>query len=60
MMSGPVCEAADENWEKINAALRHGVPITNAAAEVIGAIGVAGRMVENDHAVASAGAAAVR
>ncbi len=35
-----------------------GVPIKNAAGEVIGAIGVSGSSVENDHAVAEAGAAA--
>jgi uncharacterized protein GlcG (DUF336 family) len=35
-----------------------GVPIKNAAGEVIGAIGVSGDAVENDHAVATAGAAA--
>ncbi len=37
-----------------------GVPIVNAAGEVIGAIGVSGNTVENDHAVATAGAAAVK
>jgi uncharacterized protein GlcG (DUF336 family) len=37
-----------------------GVPIVNAAGEVIGAIGVSGSTVENDHAVASAGAAALK
>src|SRR5271166_3392484 len=37
-----------------------GVPIVNAASDVIGAIGVSGNTVENDHAVASAGAAAVK
>ena len=36
-----------------------GVPIKNAAGEVIGAIGVSGSTVENDHTVAAAGAAAV-
>jgi uncharacterized protein GlcG (DUF336 family) len=36
-----------------------GLPIKNAAGEVIGAIGVSGSTVENDHAVAEAGAAAV-
>lgn len=36
-----------------------GVPIHNKAGEIIGAIGVSGDAVENDHAVASAGAAAV-
>jgi uncharacterized protein GlcG (DUF336 family) len=36
-----------------------GVPL-RAAGEVIGAIGVSGSTVENDHAVAEAGAAAVR
>lgn len=37
-----------------------GVPIENAAGEVIGAIGVSGSTVEDDHAVAEAGAAAVK
>lgn len=37
-----------------------GVPISNSAGVVIGAIGVSGSSVENDHAVASAGAAAVK
>ncbi|GJM18054.1 MAG: hypothetical protein DHS20C14_02670 [Phycisphaeraceae bacterium] len=36
-----------------------GVPIKDASGNVIGAIGVSGSTVENDHAVASAGAAAV-
>ncbi len=36
-----------------------GVPLKNAAGEVIGAIGVSGSSVENDHAVAEAGAAAI-
>ncbi len=36
-----------------------GVAIKNAAGEVIGAIGVSGSSVENDHEVAAAGAAAV-
>ena len=36
-----------------------GVVIKNKAGEVIGAIGVSGSTVENDHAVATAGAAAV-
>ncbi len=36
-----------------------GVPITDPAGAIIGAIGVSGSTVENDHAVASAGAAAV-
>ena len=35
-----------------------GIPIKNAAGEVIGAIGVSGSTVEDDHAVAEAGAAA--
>ena len=35
-----------------------GVPIKNASGEVIGAIGVSGSTVENDHAVAEAGAVA--
>ena len=36
-----------------------GVPIKNSAGEVIGAIGVSGSTVENDHAVAAAGAATI-
>ena len=36
-----------------------GVPIRNNAGEIIGAIGVSGSTVENDHAVAQAGADAV-
>ena len=35
-----------------------GVPLKNAAGEVVGAIGVSGSTVENDHSVAMAGAAA--
>src|ERR1700712_5901663 len=37
-----------------------GVIIKNAAGEIIGAVGVSGSTVENDHAVAVAGAAAVK
>ena len=37
-----------------------GVPIRDQSGEVIGAIGVSGSAVENDHAVAEAGAAAVK
>ncbi len=37
-----------------------GVPITSANGDVIGAIGVSGDTVENDHAVAAAGAGYVR
>ena len=36
-----------------------GIPINNASGEVIGAIGVSGSSVENDHAVAKAGIAAL-
>jgi uncharacterized protein GlcG (DUF336 family) len=36
-----------------------GVPMKNANGDVIGAIGVSGSSVENDHAVAEAGAAAI-
>ena len=36
-----------------------GVPITDAEGSVIGAIGVSGSSVENDHTVAAAGAAVV-
>jgi uncharacterized protein GlcG (DUF336 family) len=36
-----------------------GVPIRNAQGEVVGAIGVSGSFVENDHLVATAGAAAI-
>lgn len=35
-----------------------GVPVKNANGEVVGAIGVSGSTVENDHAVAEAGAGA--
>jgi uncharacterized protein GlcG (DUF336 family) len=37
-----------------------GIPIRDNSGAVIGAIGVSGSTVENDHAVASAGASAVR
>jgi uncharacterized protein GlcG (DUF336 family) len=37
-----------------------GVPLQNAKGEVVGAIGVSGSTVENDHAVAEAAAATVR
>lgn len=37
-----------------------GIPLRNAAGAVIGAIGVSGSTVENDHTVAAAGAAAVK
>jgi uncharacterized protein GlcG (DUF336 family) len=37
-----------------------GIPLRNAAGTVVGAIGVSGSAVENDHAVAGAGAAAVK
>src|SRR5215212_279121 len=36
-----------------------GVPLKNSAGEIIGAVGVSGSSVEDDHAVAEAGAAAV-
>lgn len=36
-----------------------GIPLTNPAGEIIGAIGVSGSSVENDHAVAAAGAASL-
>lgn len=36
-----------------------GVPLKNAKGEVVGAIGVSGSTVENDHTVAAAGAAAL-
>jgi uncharacterized protein GlcG (DUF336 family) len=36
-----------------------GIPIKNAEEEIIGAIGVSGSSVENDHAVAEAGAGAI-
>lgn len=36
-----------------------GIPIKNANGEIIGAIGVSGSSVENDHAVADAGASAI-
>jgi uncharacterized protein GlcG (DUF336 family) len=37
-----------------------GIPIRNKAGAVIGAMGVSGSVVENDHAVAEAGVAAVK
>lgn len=37
-----------------------GVPIRSAEGDVIGAIGVSGNTVENDHTVATAGAAAIK
>jgi uncharacterized protein GlcG (DUF336 family) len=37
-----------------------GVPIKNSEGEIIGAIGVSGSSVENDHAVARAGADAMK
>ncbi len=36
-----------------------GVPIKNGAGDIIGAIGVSGSAVENDHAVAEAGASSI-
>ena len=36
-----------------------GIPIKNASGEIIGAIGVSGSSVENDHTVAEAGASAL-
>ncbi|MEA1787631.1 heme-binding protein [Arenibacter sp. GZD96] len=36
-----------------------GIPVKNATGEVVGAIGVSGSTVENDHAVAEAGANAL-
>ena len=36
-----------------------GVPIKNTAGEIIGAIGVSGSSVENDHVVAEAGALSI-
>lgn len=36
-----------------------GVPLSDASGEVIGAIGVSGSTVENDHAVAEAGSSAI-
>ncbi len=36
-----------------------GIPLKNKAGEVVGGIGVSGSVVENDHAVAEAGAAVV-
>ena len=37
-----------------------GVPIRNADGEIVGAIGVSGSTVENDHLVAETGAASIR
>ena len=36
-----------------------GVPLKNSSGEIVGAIGVSGSTVENDHAVAAAGASAL-
>ena len=36
-----------------------GIPLKNAAGDVIGAIGVSGSTVDNDHTVAQAGAKAI-
>ena len=36
-----------------------GIPLKNAEGEIIGAIGVSGSSVENDHAVADAGSSAI-
>ena len=36
-----------------------GIPLKNAKGEIVGAIGVSGSSVENDHTVAAAGAAAL-
>ena len=36
-----------------------GIPLKKAAGEIVGAIGVSGSTVENDHIVAEAGAAAI-
>ncbi|WP_224996417.1 heme-binding protein [Cesiribacter sp. SM1] len=36
-----------------------GIPLKNASGDIIGAIGVSGSTVENDHAVAAAGTAAI-
>lgn len=51
------------NLEHSNAGLitfPGGIPIKNADGEIIGAIGVSGNTVENDHTVAQAGADAVK
>ncbi|GHA26277.1 hypothetical protein GCM10007103_04530 [Salinimicrobium marinum] len=37
-----------------------GIPITNGAGEILGAVGVSGSTVDNDHAVAQAGADAIK
>ena len=37
-----------------------GVPLRNTNGEVVGAIGVSGSTVENDHTVAAAGASALK
>ena len=37
-----------------------GIPLKNAEGEVVGAIGVSGSTVENDHTVADAGASTVK
>jgi len=57
-----IISAAKYNIEHSNGGLitfPGGVPIKNENDEIIGAIGVSGSSVENDHAVAEAGANAL-
>ena len=54
---GPLFGIEHSNGELIT--FPGGVPLKNPAGEVLGAIGVSGSTVENDHTVAMAGAAAL-
>jgi uncharacterized protein GlcG (DUF336 family) len=55
--SGPLYNIEHSNGGLIS--FPGGIPLKNAQGEIIGAIGVSGSTVENDHAVAEAGAKAV-
>ena len=67
MNTGIICELSQPGGSLYN--IEHsnnglitfpgGVPIKNAKGEIIGAIGVSGSSVENDHAVAETGALAI-
>src|SRR5690349_12264515 len=55
--AGPLCNIEVSNGGLIT--FPGGVPLKNASGEIIGAIGVSGSTVENDHTVAVAGASAL-
>ena len=55
---GPLWQCEHSNGGLIS--FPGGIPIKNGKGEIIGAIGVSGDTVENDHAVAQAGAEAVK